>query len=110
MGLFGVLTYFVNQRTHEMGIRIALGAGRRQILGVVILRGLALTLIGIVVGLGGAVAFTGLLESMLFETPAVEPLTFLTTSVILALVAIVACLVPAGRAVRVDPLTVMRTE
>jgi predicted permease len=110
MGLFGVLTYYVSQRTYEMGIRIAMGAGRSSVVGLVLRKGLLLTLIGIGVGLAGGIGFSVLLESLLFETAPIDPVTYGLVSMILIAVSAGACLVPARRAIRVDPIITMRSE
>ena len=110
IGLYSILSYYVNQRTYEMGIRIALGAAKSQMLWIVLRKGLTLTSIGILIGLMGSLGFTVLLESMLFGTDAIEPITYATVSVILIAVSVLACLMPARRAVRVDPMIALRSE
>jgi predicted permease len=110
IGLYGILAYFVNQRTYEMGIRIALGAGNSNMLWMVLRRGMTLTFIGVAIGLAGSLGFSILLEGLLFGTGMIEPATYAIVSVILIVISIVACLVPARRAVRVDPLIAIRSE
>ncbi len=110
VGIYGVIAYSVAQRTQELGIRIALGAERRDILRLVIGSGMALTATGIVVGLGGAIALTRLMSAMLYETSAADPLTFGAAVVLFTLVAMLASYVPARRATRIDPLEALRAE
>lgn len=110
IGIYGVLSYLVSQRTHEIGIRLAIGAGGGQILRMVLGHGLALSLIGVVVGLVAAVGLTQLMTGLLYQVRPLDPLTFAAVPVTLALVALVASYVPALRATRVDPLTALRTE
>ena len=110
IGIYGVIAYSVAQRTQEMGIRIALGARKADILRLVIGHGVALTGIGIVIGLIASLAATRLMTSLLFQTSATDPLTFLTSAAIFLLVAFVASYVPARRATRIDPTTALRAE
>ena len=113
IGLYGVMAYGVSQRTQEIGIRMALGADRRKVLMMIVRQGMTLTLIGIAVGLAGAYVLTKYLESltsMLFGVEARDPWTFAVIAVLLGAVALLACLVPARRATRVDPLTALRYE
>lgn len=113
IGLYGVMAYAVSQRTQEIGIRMALGADRRKVLMMIVRQGMTLTVIGIALGLAGAYVLTKYLESltsMLFGVEARDPWTFAVIAVLLGAVALVACLVPARRATRVDPLTALRYE
>jgi len=110
VGIYGVISYFVGQRTHEIGLRIALGAHRRNVLGLVVRQGLALTLVGIVCGLAGAAGMTRFLSSLLYGVRPTDPLTFLAVSALLTGVALLACYIPALRAARVDPIVALRHE
>lgn len=109
-GLYGILAFFVRQRTHELGIRVALGAAPRNVLSVVLQRGLVLVGLGIGIGLAGAFAGGRVMQSLLFNTAATDVLTFGGVSICLALVSLAACIVPAMRAVSVDPQEVLRVE
>ena len=110
IGIYGVLTYWVTQRTHELGIRVALGAGPRAILRLVLQQALGLVLSGIVIGLAGAFALTRVLASMLFGVSATDGLTYVGLALLLAAIALLASYVPARRAARVDPLIALRSE
>lgn len=113
IGLYGVMAYTVSQRTQEIGIRMALGANRRNVLLMIVRQGMILTAVGIAIGLGGAYVLTKYLESltsMLFGVEARDPWTFAAIAALLAMVALIACLVPARRATRVDPLAALRYE
>jgi ABC-type antimicrobial peptide transport system permease subunit len=110
VGIFGVLSYLVAQRTAEIGIRIALGAQRDQVLRLMLADGLKPAFAGLVFGLAGSVAAVRLVRSMLYETRPLDPAVFLLVSVVLVLVAGAACMVPAWRASRLNPMQALRTE
>lgn len=109
-GVYGVLAYSVSQRTHEVGIRMALGAGRRDVLRLFMGQGMRLVLLGLVIGLGGAFALTRLMSSLLFGVSTTDATTFVLVAVGLAFVGAFACYLPARRATRVDPLIALRYE
>jgi ABC-type antimicrobial peptide transport system permease subunit len=110
VGLYGVLSYLVGQRQGEIGIRIALGAQREQVLRTTLLDGLRPALFGLVLGLAASAAAVRLLRSMLYETQPLDPVVFAGVAAILLLVATLACTAPAWRASRLDPMQVLRTE
>ncbi len=110
IGLYGVLAFAVSQRTREIGIHMALGARTRDVLLMVIRQGMALVVIGVVLGVAGAYAVTRTIRSLLFEVGTTDPLTFVFVSVLLAVVGFVACYLPARRATKVDPLVALRYE
>jgi predicted permease len=110
VGLFGVLSYIAAQRTAEIGIRLALGAQREQVMGKMLSDGLRPALIGLVLGLAGSAEATRLMRDMLYETRPLDPMVFAAVSATLLMVAALACLVPAWRASRVDPVQALRTE
>jgi putative ABC transport system permease protein len=110
IGIYGVIAYSVAQRTHEIGLRIALGARRLDVVGLVVRQVLAITGIGIVIGAAGALAAGSLLTKLLFGVQPSDPLTFVGVSLVLAVVALVAAAVPAWRAARLDPVAALRAE
>lgn len=109
-GLYGVLAYLVTQRSREIGIRIALGAQRRQMLRVMLLDGIRPALLGLVLGLGASAAAVRQIQSMLYQTQPLDPVVYVAVSATLLAVAACACLLPAWRASRLDPMQALRTE
>jgi len=110
IGLYGVMSFIVTQRTRELGVRLALGAKALDVLGLVLRQGMWLVTLGLVLGLGAALVLTRVLQSMLFNLSATDPLTFVTISLLLVGVTLFATWLPARRATRVDPSVVLREE
>lgn len=110
VGIFGVISYSAAQRTHEIGIRMALGAQRGDVIRLVIGQGLVLVSIGVGIGIAAAVGLTRLMASLLYGVRPTDPLTFITVSIFLLAVALIASCIPARRAARVDPMVALRHE
>jgi putative ABC transport system permease protein len=110
VGLYGVIAYSVSQRTHEIGIRVALGAEQRHVLSLVLNEGVLVIFAGLAIGLAASLVLTRFLASLLFGVGPTDPLTFASVALLLAVVALVACYLPARRAMRIDPMRALRYE
>jgi putative ABC transport system permease protein len=115
VGIYGVMSYSVSQRTHEIGVRVALGATSSQVFGLVLRQGLGLAVIGVVLGLAGSYVLTrflpaGISESLLYQVSGTDRLIFALVPIVMSTVAVAACLIPARRATAVDPITALRYE
>jgi putative ABC transport system permease protein len=110
IGIYGVMAYAVSQRTHEIGIRVALGAQRKNVLGTVLREGAGLAVLGVALGSASALALSRTLAGLLFGVRATDPGTFVTVAALLLGVALVGCYIPARRAMRVDPIVALRYE
>ena len=108
LGIYGVTSYYVTQRTHEIGVRMALGAQLSDVLKLILLRAMLLAVIGIGIGLAGAFAVTRYMKTLLFGVKPIDVITFVGVAVMLTAVVFVACLVPARRAAKIDPLKALR--
>jgi putative ABC transport system permease protein len=110
IGIYGMMSYSVAQRTHEIGLRMALGANRADVVGMVVKQGMFLAVTGIVLGLAGAIGLTRLMSGLLFGVSALDPITLLTGATLLAVATLTATYVPARRATRVDPMVALRHQ
>jgi putative ABC transport system permease protein len=110
IGIYGVISYFVSQRTHEIGIRVALGAGRSDILWLVLGQGALMILTGLALGVAGSLVLTRYLANLLYGVRPIDPLTMISVAALLIIVALAACYIPARRALRLDPMTALRYE
>ena len=110
IGTYGILSYAVTERRQEIGIRMALGASRKSVLGMVLKHGLVLAGVGLVLGLGASALLTRLLQAQLFNVRPIDPATMAAVAVFISIVAVIACLVPARRATGIDPMIVLRQD
>jgi ABC-type antimicrobial peptide transport system permease subunit len=109
-GIYGLLSYEVTRRTREIGIRMAIGAQRLDVITLVVRQGIVLALVGVVMGVVAAFGVTRIMNTMLYHVKAMDPLTLIAVSVLLLVVSLLACFLPARRATRVDPLIALRYE
>jgi putative ABC transport system permease protein len=110
IGIYGVISYSVAQRTHEIGIRMALGADRAGVLRMILAQGMKIAGAGVVIGLAASFGLTRWMAKLLFSVSAADPLTFTAVALVLVLIALLACYIPARRALRVDPIIALRYE
>ncbi len=110
VGIYGVISYLTGQRTHEIGVRVALGASRSDVLRMVLGEGMRITLIGVAIGLAAAFGLTRLITTIIYGVGATDPITFATVAILLSAIALFACYIPARRAMRVDPMIALRHE
>jgi putative ABC transport system permease protein len=110
VGIYGVMSHAVSRRTHEMGVRIALGASKGDVMGLIVGRGMVVVFAGAIAGVAGAIGLTRLMNTIIYGVRPTDPLTFGGVTVFLLLVAVLACWIPARRATRVDPLTALRGD
>jgi ABC-type antimicrobial peptide transport system permease subunit len=110
LGIYGVLSYAVSQQPHKIGIRMALGADPRDVLGMVVRQGVKLSTVGIAIGLGAALAVTRLMTSLLYCVSPSDPLTLAAVVLVIAVATLLACYIPARRAMRLDPTVALRAE
>jgi putative ABC transport system permease protein len=110
LGLYGVLAFFVTKRVHEIGIRVALGASGKNVLRLVLSRGMVLVGVGAALGIAGAIGATRLVEGMLFQISATDPVTYVGVTGFFVLIALGACLLPAWKALKIDPVEAFRNE
>ena len=110
VGLFGLISFMTAQRTREIGIRMAFGADRRDVMKLIIGQGMRLALAGVVIGLLASFALTRLIESLLFHVSKTDPVTFVVIAFVLSIIPLIACYIPARRATKVDPMVALRYE
>jgi len=110
VGVYGVISYSVSRRTHEIGVRVALGAQQTDVLKMVLRQGLVFAFVGVALGLAGASALTKLISTLLFRVSANDPVTFVSVAAVIVAVAFIACYIPARRATKVDPLVALRND
>ena len=110
VGIYGVMAYSMSQRTHEIGLRMALGAQTRDVMKMVVRQGMALAMIGVAIGLGASYGLTRLMKTLLFGVGATDLLTFTVVALLLTMVALIACWIPARRATKIDPMVALKYE